>query len=505
MSDLLQLWKHGIKVPTELQPEGRLVCVALVVVICDKPAAHKIGGFASHSHTYFCTECWISVADKTNPNAFQQGGLVKTHFYNIWVQSKILQPNHELAMLHSMLTDFIILGLCSKLLTDIGTPASGSLMADQWLLLATVYGLIIVPQIWDSYLPHQTSDEAPFHCISMIEQAKTKKQQEASWKANNKVSLAEAKKHGREAFETEKSCITQENMAVTEAKKQEKLQQLVVKQAEKVWQAEVKRHTINNHDIAEADQLLCEYNIELIKLYGSGVIKPNHHYSMHVSNCTHNFGLLHDFWTFLFEHLNKVLKSFKVNNHTNGELEMTFFKEFHRTCESLRVIYSLCANPMKSLGSEAAQIMQKAMHKECGTITGLAALCNDLDEVSADAEILILVADPRDISEPHSSDSDLGLDEIFQSPESPAFYPAFPGGFDFDKPFDPPAECQELLPLSELTSLSSSPSSDSELAAEQLLLPSHSLIANSAITFSTQIPIQNTLASTLLNSSPILP
>ncbi|KIO06293.1 hypothetical protein M404DRAFT_24574 [Pisolithus tinctorius Marx 270] len=121
------------------------------------------------------------------------------------------------------------------------------------------------------------------------------------------------------------------------------------------------------------------------------------------------------------------------------------------------------------------------------------------------SEILILVADPRDISEPHLSDSELGLDEIFQSPESPVFYPVFPGGFDFDKPFDPPAERQELSPLSELTSLSSSPSSDSELAAEQLLLPSHSLIANSTITLSTQIPIQNTLASTLLNSAPIPP
>ncbi|KIO00638.1 hypothetical protein M404DRAFT_29329, partial [Pisolithus tinctorius Marx 270] len=121
------------------------------------------------------------------------------------------------------------------------------------------------------------------------------------------------------------------------------------------------------------------------------------------------------------------------------------------------------------------------------------------------AEILIPVADPRDISEPHSSDSDLSLDKIFRSPESPAFCPAFPGGFDFDEPFDPPTECQELSPLSELTSSSSPPSSDSELAAEQLLLPSHSLIANSATSLSTQIPVQNSLASTLLNSAPILP
>ena len=33
---------------------------------------------------------------------------------------------------------------CGKLLTDIGMPLGGSLTADQWLLLATVYGLIVV-------------------------------------------------------------------------------------------------------------------------------------------------------------------------------------------------------------------------------------------------------------------------------------------------------------------------------------------------------------------------
>ncbi|KIO11767.1 hypothetical protein M404DRAFT_20394 [Pisolithus tinctorius Marx 270] len=124
---------------------------------------------------------------------------------------------------------------------------------------------------------------------------------------------------------------------------------------------------------------------------------------------------------------------------------------------------------------------------------------------SSSSEILIPVADPRDISKPHSSDSDLSLDEIFWSPESPVFYPVFPGGFDFDKPFAPPAKHQELLPLSELTSSSPSPSSNSELAAEQLLLPSYSLIANSTITLSTQIPIQNTPALSLLNSEPPIP
>lgn len=54
---------------------GRLVRVILVTVVCDKPAAHKVGGFASHSHTNFCTLCWITLSDKTTPAAFQEGGM----------------------------------------------------------------------------------------------------------------------------------------------------------------------------------------------------------------------------------------------------------------------------------------------------------------------------------------------------------------------------------------------------------------------------------------------
>ncbi|KAG2066277.1 hypothetical protein BDR04DRAFT_1130096 [Suillus decipiens] len=55
ISDLLHLWKDGINIPTESCPKGHLVRVILVAVVCDKPAAHKVRGFASHSHTHFCT------------------------------------------------------------------------------------------------------------------------------------------------------------------------------------------------------------------------------------------------------------------------------------------------------------------------------------------------------------------------------------------------------------------------------------------------------------------
>ncbi|KAI6034173.1 hypothetical protein BKA83DRAFT_55423, partial [Pisolithus microcarpus] len=495
-----------------------LVRVVLVAVVCDKPAAHKLGGFGSHSHTHYCTACWIPSKDKASVNAFQRGaypprtnleqrrlgdeyhnlananaqknfvkefatryselsrlpyfdlvqqividpmhnlflGLVKTHFYNIWVQSKILRPNYELTTLHNMLSDFIIPSSCGKLPTDIGIPAGGSLTADQWLLLATVYGPIVIPQIWSTYLPVTASSEALTRRLAVVEKAETQKQLEVARKANNKASLAEAKKQGKEAYEAERSRIVQENLAMAEAKKNEKLQQVVAKQAEKVRQANVKKgglrgpppppgdqrmledppeeaqigddpstmddstgrlslhpddpanflklsmvirilvkRTITDNDLDVAHRLLCEYNMELVRLYGTGVIKPNHHYATHVADCARNFGPLHDFWTFLFERLNKVLKSFKANNHSNGELETTFFKEFHRACETSRLIYGLHINPMKSFRSEAARIMQKATHEERGTVAGLAALCQELDDMSADAGLAYALSPRR--------------------------------------------------------------------------------------------------------------
>jgi hypothetical protein len=73
VSNLLCLWKHGIKIPTPSCPDGRLVWVILIAIVCDKPAAHKLAGFASHSHTYYCTECWICSQDKMNQSAFERG------------------------------------------------------------------------------------------------------------------------------------------------------------------------------------------------------------------------------------------------------------------------------------------------------------------------------------------------------------------------------------------------------------------------------------------------
>ncbi len=124
------------------------------------------------------------------------------------------------------------------------------------------------------------------------------------------------------------------------------------------------RRQLTDPDIDHADRLIREYCMELIsvclhlvhinvtdkllsnQLYGSNVIKPNHHYSTYVSKCVQNYGPLHDFWMFLYKQLNKVLKSYKTNNHNHRELETTFFNDFQRTCHISRLVCNLIVHSL---------------------------------------------------------------------------------------------------------------------------------------------------------------
>ncbi|KIK81369.1 hypothetical protein PAXRUDRAFT_35885 [Paxillus rubicundulus Ve08.2h10] len=206
---------------------------------------------------------------------------------------------------------------------------------------------------WRACLPKDIDDEVLCHCVVVVEKMEVKKQEEENCKAIDKQAIEDAKKLGKDALSS--------------------ALHLLIKQK------------LTDHDIHLVDKLICEYGVKLIKLYGSVVLMPNHHYTTYVGDCAHNFGPLHDFGTFLYEHLNKVLKSFKTNNHWNGDLETMFFKEFQRTFTNmLSKTYILCIYPPKSLPSQTAHVMLKESDEEHGTIAGLGALSQEFDNVSTD-------------------------------------------------------------------------------------------------------------------------
>lgn len=61
VDDFLIFWEPGVWFTrTSSYPNGRFVLCAIVVVVCDCPAARKVAGFASFNHNYFCHVCYCT-------------------------------------------------------------------------------------------------------------------------------------------------------------------------------------------------------------------------------------------------------------------------------------------------------------------------------------------------------------------------------------------------------------------------------------------------------------
>jgi hypothetical protein len=66
-----------------------------------------------------------------------------------------------------------------------------------------------------------------------------------------------------------------------------------------------------------------------VQLYGAKAMKPNFHWAVHLEEQICDFGPVYNFWTFLSERLNKLLKSSNSNNWTTGgQLEISMMREF---------------------------------------------------------------------------------------------------------------------------------------------------------------------------------
>ncbi|KAJ7508235.1 hypothetical protein B0H11DRAFT_1902552 [Mycena galericulata] len=386
-----------------------------------------------------------------------------------------------------MLANFTLPGVCGKLPKELGLTSGGSLTADQWLLLATVYGPIVIPQLWSACIPEDFDVLASNRVTHIARQEaaqetkRRKKEAKALEKQKAKDAEKEAKKLLREQKKAEKEAEDQRKREERARKKTEKEGQgqgqpreRTRKKAEKdgrntggkdgtsadvaaantgtqdpaaepVLQAEsslesgrvpspapmevdpvpmngstaippvadasaeepdspfalhpddpgnflklssalciFQQEVLSDTDIDRADKLIRDYCKELIP----SNIKPNHHYATHTAECVRNFGPLRVFWTFLFERLNKLLKSIKTNNHGNGELETTFFREFHQTCQLSRVRFRLSKHDGDSLPGQVAEVMSKASKEDRGTVAELANLSSALDRVHRDAKTL---------------------------------------------------------------------------------------------------------------------
>ncbi|KAI0072971.1 hypothetical protein K474DRAFT_1686422 [Panus rudis PR-1116 ss-1] len=488
VDELLILWKDGICIVTKRFPLGRLVRVILVGVICDKPAAHKVGAYGSHSHTYFCTLCWIEKTNLCTPQAFTPGafrtrtnsehrtlqeryrskdsktaraqfvkeyatrwselsrlpyfdfsrmivvdpmhnlflGLVKNHFYVIWVKLKVLRKTKELRRLHAMLAELSMPAKLGRLPSLVGEPAGGSLTADQWRILATVVGPLVIPQIWQDYMAGDPEVVLAARKTGISELASEKRKQSAAARkqaskqrstrgksATASISTVPSRKGTRTRKPSKRLQESHENNDISDdddiiddgaievdgddytgdgSNKRRKMDDDDNDRGPNLHPSDVVNFlklchslqlllsgAITEAEISKAEQLVQSYCVELIELYGPDVIKPNHHYAIHLGQFVRDHGPLYCFWTFLFERMNKVLKTFKTNNHSGGEIETTFFREFHRSVRVSQTLSRASSLPAGSGLPSAVEAMYRATADDRGTVQSLAS---ELDKAS---------------------------------------------------------------------------------------------------------------------------
>ncbi|PPQ82487.1 hypothetical protein CVT26_012890, partial [Gymnopilus dilepis] len=64
VDEFLEFWRPGVRFSqTAKLPMGRLIFCALILAICDLPAARKLSGFASHTSEHFCNVCHCTLSN----------------------------------------------------------------------------------------------------------------------------------------------------------------------------------------------------------------------------------------------------------------------------------------------------------------------------------------------------------------------------------------------------------------------------------------------------------
>ncbi|KAI0790156.1 hypothetical protein BC629DRAFT_1593292 [Irpex lacteus] len=427
VSDLLDLYENGMIVKTPTCPEGRLVRVILVAVCCDHPAMCRMCGFGDHgTKSAFCHRCTAPRSSLSKDAGITIGafpardgnehkarsaeyaklssdrerqefvkkhsaryyelsrlpyfdpirmtvvdpmhnillGIVKTVWYDGWILGNALRKDtkagteRELHAIYEYLDLFEMPAWVARLPSEVGAPAGGSLTSDEWKGLALVYCPIIIPLIWDQFGEAAEADYQRKLAKWNEDQAQPKDKRKPSDSDKEKPTRT---MHGEDSDSF-----------------------LSLAASLKVILA----RSIDHIDLPSARENLQQF-LDNFKRVHPDLIKPNFHYVTHIFDQIEDFGPVYGFWTYLFERLNKMLKSYAVNNHGGGELEVTFMREYHRETR-LRTMVSVIANqeigqatsPTDTVLIQSAKLMQESRSETRGTI---ASICQESESAIDEA------------------------------------------------------------------------------------------------------------------------
>lgn len=236
---------------------------------------------------------------------------------------------------------------------DVGYPSGGSLTADEYKALGLVYlpiivsvycpykrlrsyndSLVKIPLLWNEWQPVAQQDyEKKLKTWNTNEEKRTRRVTKGKPKQDgsdkNPAPLPEIRMHADDADNFLKLAAA-----------------LKIILARSISLNELDRAEALLKSYLEGYYRVCRpflvWNSLLTKgkLHGDH-IKPNFHWVTHIFDQIRDYGPVYGFWTFTYERLNKVLKSYSTNNHDNGEVEVTFFRAFSRDMRIRNMVSSL--------------------------------------------------------------------------------------------------------------------------------------------------------------------
>ncbi|TFY53003.1 hypothetical protein EVJ58_g9693 [Rhodofomes roseus] len=374
--DLLRLYDEGVMIRTPLFPEAfpprtgeehrrHAKAYAEAASTSERDKIFKetqARWFELHRLPYF-DPIRMSVIDPMHNILL---GIVKTHWLNAWIESKVLRERtatkripRELDQIHEYLQDFEMPAWVARVPKEVGYPAGGSLSADEWksMLLnfcpVAVSSLMIyllrdamtyylrmwlptkIPLIWDEWQPS-------------AQKAHTKTRK--AWKKKDNARKTRIAKGKRRADGEEEPPMPEPKLRMI-ANDADVFLKLAA--ALKI----ILGRSIDCAELPRAQQLLQEYLLEFQEIA--------------------DYGPVYGFWTFLTERLNKVLKSFSTNGRADGELEVTFFRSFSREVRMRRMLKELATtDPDNStearITPKIASMLLQTADDERGTVAALA-------------------------------------------------------------------------------------------------------------------------------------
>ncbi|KAF8482271.1 hypothetical protein JB92DRAFT_2764526, partial [Gautieria morchelliformis] len=190
---------------------------------------------------------------------------------------------------------------------QVGEPAGGSLSADTYKGLSTVFLPIIIPLVWDECLT-KAQKEYDVAMASFMQRMK-------EWE----------RKHGARY----RARQFDDHPGQSATRKSHKIVEPPKKPSPRMLPGEDQIFL----KLATATKIYTQYELTDAEVYGIKKMKPNHHYVVHLPAQIYDYGPVYGFWCFLGERLNKLLKSFKSNIWGGGQLEVSMVREWGRNVQ----------------------------------------------------------------------------------------------------------------------------------------------------------------------------